>query len=125
MAPYLKVRRPSPTTAYFTVSNASQRLSTPAQVLFYLQFVLRALVFVSVLFVGGARMRDTFFWQAGSYVDWVAVWSSPPGQLACRIADAYSSWLVAIVSVLVVYGVFRKTYTGAFNALVSWHTHRE
>ena len=115
MAPYLKVRRPSPTTAYFTVSNASQRSTTPAQVLFYLQFLLRAFVFASVLFIAAARLRYTFFWQDGLYVDWMAVWSSPTGQLACRIADAYSSLLIAVVSVLVVYGVFRKGYTGTVH----------
>lgn len=115
MAPYLKIRRPSPTTAYFTVSNASQRLSTLAQVLFYLQFLLRAFIFASVILIAAARLRYTSFWQDGPYVDWVAVWSSPTGQLACRIADAYSSLLIAVVSILVIYGVFRKGYTGAVH----------
>lgn len=113
MAPYLKIRRPSPTTAYFTVSNASQRSSTPAKVVFYLQFLLRAVIFISVLSIVTARLRPTFFWQDGPYVHWTAVWSSPTGQLVCRIADAYSSFLIAVVSALVIYGVFRKGYTGA------------
>lgn len=112
MAPYLKIRRPSPTTAYFTVSNASQSSSTLAKVLFYLQFLLRAVIFVSVLCIATARLRSTFFWKNGPYVHWTAVWSSPTGQLACRIADAYSSFLVGVVSALVIYGIFRKGYTG-------------
>lgn len=114
MPSYLKVRRPSPTTASFTVSNASQCTSTPAKALFYLQFLLRACIFVSVLVVCAARLRSSFFAKNGSWVRWTAVWASPLGELACRIADEYSPLVVTVGSVIALYGVFRKGYTGAF-----------
>lgn len=113
MPGYLKVRRPSPTTASFTVSNASQCTSTPAKALFYLQSLLRACIFVSVLAVCAARSRSSFFTEDGYWVRWTAVWTSPLGELACRIADAYSPLVVMAISVIVLYGVFRKGYTGA------------
>ena len=114
MPGYLKVRRPSPTTASFTVSNASQCTSTPAKALFCLQFLLRAFIFVSVLAICAARSRSSFFAEDGSWVRWTVVWVSPLGELACRIADAYSPLVVTVISVIVLYGVFRKGYTGAF-----------
>ncbi|ODM14938.1 hypothetical protein SI65_09690 [Aspergillus cristatus] len=111
MPGYLKVRRPSPTTASFTVSNASQCTSTPAKALFHLQFLLRAFIFVTVLAVCAARLRSSFFAEDGSWVRWTAVWASPFGELACRIADSYSPLVVTVVSVVAMYGVFRKGYT--------------
>lgn len=114
MPGYLKVRRPSPTTASFTVSNASQCTSTPAKALSHLQFLLRAFIFVTVLAVCAARLRSSFFAEDGSWVRWTAVWTSPFGELACRIADSYSPLVVTVVSVVAMYGVFRKGYTGAF-----------
>lgn len=113
MPGYLKLRRPSPTTVSFTVSNASQRSSTPAKVLFYLQFLLRAFILVSVLFIDTARLRSSSFAQDGSLVQWTTVWSSPLGQFACRFADAYSSFVMTVISALVIYGVFLRGYTGA------------
>ncbi|KAE8356546.1 GPI-GlcNAc transferase complex, PIG-H component-domain-containing protein [Aspergillus coremiiformis] len=104
-------RRPSPTTASFTVSNASRHTSTPAKILFYLQVLLRALVFVCVVFVNLARVRRSFFNQDGSFVRWNMIWSSPLGSYVCRIADSYNSGLVILVSAVVIYGVFRKGYT--------------
>lgn len=108
----LILRRPSPTTVSFTVSNASRRTSTPAKLLFYLQILLRALVFAYVVFLNIARQRKLLFYQDGSFLRWTAIWSSPLGSHVCRIADAYSPVVVALGSAIVIYGVFRKGYTG-------------
>ncbi|KAE8159471.1 GPI-GlcNAc transferase complex, PIG-H component-domain-containing protein [Aspergillus tamarii] len=107
----LILRRPSPTTVSFTVSNASRHTSTPAKILYYLQILLRALVFVCVVFFNIARLRNTFFKQDGSLVRWSIIWSSPLGSLVSRIVDSYSSSVVVLVSAVVIYGVFRKGYT--------------
>ncbi|KAL4897318.1 GPI-GlcNAc transferase complex, PIG-H component-domain-containing protein [Aspergillus ambiguus] len=104
-------RRPSPTTVSFTVSNASRHSSTPAKILFYFQILLRAIVFALVIFVNFAELRHSFFNQDGLFVRWPAVWASPAGAYACRIADTYTTWAIALVSTIVVYGVFRKGYT--------------
>ncbi|THD00264.1 hypothetical protein EYZ11_000314 [Aspergillus tanneri] len=85
-------RRPSPTTVSFTVSNASRHTSTPAKILFYFQILLRALIFVCVVFFNIARQRDSYFYQDGS-------------ALRCPV-------VVTLVSAVVIYGVFRKGYTG-------------
>lgn len=108
----LILRRPSPTTVSFTVSNASRHTSTPAKLLFYFQILLRALVFVCVVFFNIARQRKLSFYQDGSFLRWTAVWSSPLGSYVCRIADQYNPVAVALVSAVVIYGVFRKGYTG-------------
>lgn len=115
MPGYLKVRRPSPTTVCFTVSNASQCLSPPAKIFSCFQFLLRAFLFACVVFVDIARLRSAFFAQDGSFVRWTAIWSSPLGQSACRIADAYSTLVIVVASALVTYAVFRKGYTGVLQ----------
>ncbi|KAH8424177.1 PIG-H family GPI synthesis protein [Aspergillus melleus] len=107
----LILRRPSPTTVSFTVSNASRHTSTPAKLLFYFQILLRALVFVCVVFFNIARQRKLFFYKDGSFIRWAAIWSSSLGSYVCRIADTYSPVVVALVSAVVIYGVFRKGYT--------------
>ncbi|KGO42577.1 hypothetical protein PEX1_045650 [Penicillium expansum] len=61
MAGRLKVQRPSPTTVSFTVSNAPQRSSSPAKILFGLQVLLRTVLFFCVIGVGIARVRNFFF----------------------------------------------------------------
>ncbi|KAI9036288.1 PIG-H family GPI synthesis protein [Aspergillus affinis] len=107
----LILRRPSPTTVSFTVSNASRHTSTPAKLFFYFQILLRALIFVCVVFFNIARQRKLFFYQDGSFLRWTVIWSSPLGSYVCRIADEYSPVAVALVSAIVIYGVFRKGYT--------------
>ncbi|OQD89932.1 hypothetical protein PENANT_c002G10334 [Penicillium antarcticum] len=75
----LKVRRPSPTTVSFTVSNAPQRSNSPAKILFGLQILLRAALFFCVIGAAIARLRHTFFYEDGRVIAWPAVWSSPLG----------------------------------------------
>ncbi|KAK1140847.1 hypothetical protein N8T08_009844 [Aspergillus melleus] len=107
----LILRRPSPATVSFTVSNASRHTSTPAKLLFYFQILLRALIFVCVVFFNIARQRKLFFHRDGSFLRWTVIWSSPLGSYVCRIADTYSPVVVALGSAIVIYGVFRKGYT--------------
>ncbi|OJZ89350.1 hypothetical protein ASPFODRAFT_58074 [Aspergillus luchuensis CBS 106.47] len=107
----LILRRPSPTTVSFTVSNASRRTSTPAKAFFYLQNLLRAVIFFCVLLLDAAKFRRTFFMEDGSWIRWTTIWSSALGISVCRIADAYSSAVVVLASAIVFYGVFRKGYT--------------
>ncbi|BCS22120.1 PIG-H family GPI synthesis protein [Aspergillus puulaauensis] len=104
-------RRPSPTTASFTVSNASRHTSTAAKLFFYFQFLVRAIIFAGVLFYHAARFRHVFFIQDGSLVPWTAVWASPLGSFVCRIADTYNFACIAAVSAILIYAVFRKGYT--------------
>ena len=109
----LILRRPSPTTVSFTVSNASRRTSTPAKALFYLQVLLRAVTFLCVLLLDAAKFRRAVFMEDGSWIRWTTIWSSSLGISVCRIADAYSSVVVMLASAVVFYGVFRKGYTGS------------
>ncbi|KAF9893147.1 hypothetical protein FE257_012558 [Aspergillus nanangensis] len=107
----LILRRPSPTTASFTVSNASRHTSTPAKILFYFQILLRAIVFSLVVVVNVAKHRDAFFYQDGTFISWPTVWASAPGVYVCRIVEAYTPWAIALASTAVIYGVFWRGYT--------------
>lgn len=108
----LLVRRPSPTTVAFAVSNASSRSSSPAKLLLYLQVVLRALFLACALLTIIAKLRRTSIPPDAVKAHWESIWSKPLGSFVCRIVDSYSSWAVAIANALVIYGVFRKGYTG-------------
>jgi hypothetical protein len=108
----LKVRRPSPTTVSFTVSNAPQRSNSPAKILFGLQILLRAALFFCVIGAGIARLRHTFFYEDGRVIGWPAVWSSPLGAKVCSLVDLYNPLAMVAVGVLVIYCVFKRTYTG-------------
>ncbi|KAJ5793914.1 hypothetical protein N7457_000513 [Penicillium paradoxum] len=78
----LKVHRPSPTTVSFTVSNAPQRSSSPPK--FY-------------------SVSECCCAQSSSFV--------PFGSKLCRFVDSYNPLAIAVVSALVIYGVFRRNYT--------------
>ncbi|OOQ87949.1 phosphatidylinositol N-acetylglucosaminyltransferase [Penicillium brasilianum] len=108
----LTVQRPTPTTVSFTVSNAPRRSSSPAKVLFGLQILLRALLFCCVIVVGITRLRRHFFEKGSLFIiSWEDVWSSSLGAHVCRRVDSYNPWVAAIVSAVVLYGVFRRGYT--------------
>ncbi|KAJ5390362.1 uncharacterized protein N7496_001430 [Penicillium cataractarum] len=108
----LTVQRPTPTTVSFTVSNAPRRSSSPAKVLFGLEILLRALLFCCVIVVGITRLRRHFFEKGSLFIiSWEDVWSSSLGAHVCRRVDSYNPWVTAIVSALVLYGVFRRGYT--------------
>ena len=119
----LILRRPSPTTVSFTVSNASRHTSTPAKVLFYLQVVLRVLSFFCVLLLDVAKLRHSSYIQEARLIPWAAVWSTPLGASVCGYADRYSYPAVGLVSAIVMYGVFRKGYTGLFDVCGCCLTH--
>ncbi|KAJ5439623.1 uncharacterized protein N7458_010621 [Penicillium daleae] len=108
----LTVQRPTPTTVSFTVSNATRRSSSPAKILFGLQILLRALLFCCVIVVGITRLRRHFFDKGSLFIiSWEDVWSSTLGSHVCRKVDSYNPWVIAVVSALVLYGVFKRGYT--------------
>ncbi|KAL2861129.1 PIG-H family GPI synthesis protein [Aspergillus lucknowensis] len=111
MPVHLISRRPSPTTASFTVSNASRHTSTTAKLFFYFQFLLRLIVFSGIIFLDTAHFRHIFSPRNESFIPWAAIWSSPLGSFICRIADTTNSIVTALASALVIYGVFLKGYT--------------
>lgn len=113
----LSVRRPSPTTVSFTVSNAARRSNTPAKILFGLQILLRTILFCCVIFVATARLRHSLFDKNGRIIHWQDVWSSPLASKVCQLADTYNPWAITAVSALVIYGVFRREYTGMSKLL--------
>lgn len=108
----LRVRRPSPTTVSFAVSNASRRASSPAKLLFGLQVLIRALLFCCVIIVGLVRLRHISLEAVGIVVPWQAVWATPLGSQLCDLVDPYNPWAIAAVCTVVLYGVFRRGYTG-------------
>lgn len=112
MGVHLTVRRPSTTTVSFTVSNASPRSTLPAKLAFYIQVLIRALLFIWTIVIDMAKLQPMIFSQNGPIIPWKDIWSSPIGSMACRTADAYNWRVIAIASALVIYSVFRKGYTG-------------
>lgn len=109
----LRVQRPSPTTVSFTVSNAPRRSSPPAKILFAFQVLIRAILFCCVIIVGITRLRHVFFYQDGRFIPWQDVWSSSVGSKVCDLVDTYNNpWAIAVISALIVWGVFRRGYTG-------------
>ncbi|KAJ6011012.1 hypothetical protein N7451_002424 [Penicillium sp. IBT 35674x] len=113
----LRVQRPSPTTVSFTVSNAPRRSNSPAKILFGFQILLRVILFCCVIVVALARLRHFSFQTDGGFISWPAIWASPLGSYVCQQVDTYNPWAVAAVSTLVVYGVFRREYTGTIISL--------
>ncbi|TPX25270.1 hypothetical protein DIZ76_010721 [Coccidioides immitis] len=106
----LLVERPSPTTVLFTVSNAPSRSSITSKLLFYLEILLRVIIFAAVLLVDAAKLRDYAFCQDG-IIPWSNVWSSPAGLMACHIADRHLWQVIAPSSAVLLYLMVRKGYT--------------
>jgi hypothetical protein len=106
----LSVCRPSPTTVFFSVSNAPSRSSITAKLKFYLEVILRILVFAFLLLVISAKTGHLIAQDA--VIPWDNIWSSTIGTVACHIAGDHNWLLVATGSGLGVYLVFRKGYTG-------------
>lgn len=112
MAGRLRVRRPSPTTVSFTVSNAPRRANTPAKILFGLQILLRALLLIGVIVIGVAKSQRIFPDINRWAPSWQPLWSSLNGTYVSQLVDSYNPWLIAGACAVVVYGVFRRGYTG-------------
>lgn len=108
----LEVQRPSPTTVSFTVSNAPQRSNSPAKILFALQLLLRALLFLCVIGVGITLLRHAIFHGDSGRISWPLVWSSALGSKLCHLVDSYNPLAIGAVGSLVMYAVFRRNYTG-------------
>lgn len=112
MAGRLRVRRPSPTTVSFTVSNAPSRDNTPAKILLGFQILLRAFLLFCVIVVGIAQAQLLFPEIDRWAPSWQPLWSSLNQTHVCYLVDTYNPWIIATVCALVVYGVFRRGYTG-------------
>ncbi|EEH08511.1 conserved hypothetical protein [Histoplasma capsulatum G186AR] len=107
----LSIQRPSPTTALFTASNASVRSTITSKALFFIEIVLRILLFAVVLLLNGALIRDYILTLDDGIIHWDAVWSSAIGALACRMADWQGWQFTCPVSAVLVYIIFRRGYT--------------
>lgn len=119
----LQVRRPSPTTVNFTVSDAPRRSNSPAKILFGIQILLRAVLFCCVISVLVARLRRPFFNHDDGIIRWQDIWDSPLGSHVCQIVDTYNPWAIGAASALVVYGVFRRGYTGMEKITIKLPVH--
>jgi phosphatidylinositol glycan class H protein len=113
----LTVRRPSPTTALFTVSNAPSRRTWPAKIGFCVEVLLRILVFISVLLLDASKLRHSVLLEDGGFGIANDVWVTSVGSLACRVADQYTWSVVAGLSAALIYAVWRKGYTGKLTTL--------
>src|SRR5436189_6021644 len=102
MPTHLSVRCPSPTTVFFSVSNAPCRSSITAKIVFYLEVILRILVFAFLLLVIATKSRHQLIVLDG-VVPWDKVWSSTIGSVACHIASSHHWLLIASGSSLAVY----------------------
>lgn len=109
--PRLSVRRPSGTTVLFTVSNAPSRDTISSQTLFYLGILFRCVVGLCVVLIDAAKGRNGVFFQDDSLA-WDLLWATPPGLVACSVADQIDWKLLTIGSIVLTYLVFRKGYTG-------------
>lgn len=124
----LTTYRPSPTTASFTVSNAPTRTTLSSKLTFSIQILLRILLFLSVILLNAAKARHnrTLSFSPSSAREHGSpsvlfgeeVWLSAIGGLACWVADGYSWQVITAGSVVVLYVVFRKGYTGSLDTFV-------
>lgn len=108
----LAIRRPSPTTASFTVSNAPSRRTWPAKLAFGVEIIIRVLGFVSILLVNVATLRRSVLFEYQGLGIPADLWLTNVGALACQIADGYPYSIIAGVSTVLMYLVWRKGYTG-------------
>ncbi|KAJ5240081.1 hypothetical protein N7468_004700 [Penicillium chermesinum] len=111
MACRLCVRRPSPTTVSFTVSNAPRRANTPAKILFGLQILLRAFLLLCVITIGAVQLEKNFPEIDRWAPSLQPLWSQLDQTYLCNLVDKNNPWIVAAICVIVVYGVFRRGYT--------------
>jgi hypothetical protein len=109
--PRLSIRRPSPTTALFTVSNAPSRSTISSRIFFYSGLLFRCIIGLCVLLIDAAKGRSGVFFQDDSLA-WDLLWETPPGRMACSAADQIDWRVLAIGSSILIYLVFRKGYTG-------------
>lgn len=116
---HLSIRRPSPTTVLFTVSNASPRQTITSQALFYLTCLLRVLIATSTALLlvikseCTARTNDTFIFLP-KCPSWL------PRYLSLVVRTAVTSrWQhVAPISLVVLFLCFRRFHTGIFKMIL-------
>ncbi|EEH20099.1 hypothetical protein PABG_02358 [Paracoccidioides brasiliensis Pb03] len=107
----LSIQRPSPTTALFTVSNASVRSTITSKLLFAVEAVLRILLFAFIVLVNGASVRSFIVVLGNGFIPWDDIWSSSIGTLACHISDRQDWHYICPVIAVIVYLVVRKGHT--------------
>lgn len=108
----LVVRRPSPTTASFTVSNAPLRQTWAAKLAFGVEIIIRVLGFISIILVNVAKLRRSVVFDYEGLGIPADLWLTNVGSLACQVADRYPYSIVATVSTGLMYLVWRRGYTG-------------
>lgn len=111
MPAHLYVRRPSPTTVCFTVSNAPSRQTWSAKLAFAVEILLRAVIFALVLLTDAAKLRHLDLGILRGRIDW----TTGVGRMAARLADRYHWSIVAGASAVLIYAVWRRRYTGAHS----------
>ncbi|KAL1989525.1 hypothetical protein VTN49DRAFT_6722 [Thermomyces lanuginosus] len=107
MPAHLYVRRPSPTTVCFTVSNAPSRQTWSAKLAFAVEILLRAVIFALVLLTDAAKLRHLDLGILRGRIDW----TTGVGRMAARLADRYHWSIVAGASAVLIYAVWRRRYT--------------
>lgn len=115
MPAHLYVRRPSPTTVCFTVSNAPSRQTWSAKLAFAVEILLRAVFFVLVLMTDAAKLRH-FVSPDFDILQGRIDWTAGVGGMAARLADRYHWSVIAGASALLIYAVWRRRYTGKHPA---------
>ncbi|KAL1978435.1 hypothetical protein VTN31DRAFT_1294 [Thermomyces dupontii] len=110
MPAHLYVRRPSPTTVCFTVSNAPSRQTWSAKLAFAVEILLRAVFFVLVLMTDAAKLRH-FVSPDFDILQGRIDWTAGVGGMAARLADRYHWSVIAGASALLIYAVWRRRYT--------------
>jgi phosphatidylinositol glycan class H protein len=103
---HLTVRRPSPTTISFTVSNATRRSSLGAKMVFYLAVALRIITCSSVLLALGAKAYSNYLYPPSSWL----VSSVPAGLLV--IASRAQWELLLPTTVILLFFSLRRFHTG-------------
>jgi phosphatidylinositol glycan class H protein len=109
---HLAVRQPSPTTISYTVSNAYRRETISAHIIFYLTIILRALIFLSTLFVLGLKSEL----QTGGKVLGREQYDAVTAQIPPTVREYVEGtrWQIVVpVALGVMFLCFKRFHTGA------------
>ncbi|KZF25276.1 hypothetical protein L228DRAFT_280528 [Xylona heveae TC161] len=106
----LSIRRPSPTTVSYTVSNAPSRTSFSAQATFYVTIILRVLLAISALAVAVAKFTQVSGAQKVPGAQ-ILFESTSLGTFSDGIATRFSWKIVFPAVAAIIYAVVQKGYT--------------
>jgi len=114
---HLSIRRPSPTTVLFTVSNASPRQTITSQILFYLTCLLRVLIAASTALLLVVKSQCTAKTNdIDVYLAECPSWLPKYSPILVRTATTSKWQHVAPISLVVLFLCFRRFYTGTFKS---------